>query len=81
LEASRLATPPPGGPRPPPSCASRVSCSGTLEAATIIAAHRWDDSDVADIQAYTRVIASLLRSRARSTRRRLDVVAREVVGR
>jgi GAF domain-containing protein len=91
--------------------------------------HRWDDSDVAAIQAYTRVIASLLRaavkahvsgkaatqlqqaldhrslieqakgvlmerrgldqqaafellrSRARSTRRRLDVVAREVVGR
>jgi len=91
--------------------------------------HRWDDSDVAAIQAYTRVIASLLRAavkahvsgkaatqlqqaldhrslieqakgvlmerrgldqqaafellraRARSTRRRLDVVAREVVGR
>jgi GAF domain-containing protein len=91
--------------------------------------HRWDDSDVAAIQAYSRVIASLLRSavkahvsgkaaiqlqqaldhrslieqakgvlmerrgldqqaafellrsRARSTRRRLDVVAREVVGR
>jgi GAF domain-containing protein len=90
--------------------------------------HRWDDADVAAIQAYTRVIASLLRSatrahvsgkaasqlqhaldhrslieqakgmlmerrgldqqaafellrtRARSTRRRLDEVAREVVG-
>jgi GAF domain-containing protein len=90
---------------------------------------RWDQADVAAIQAYTRVIASLLRaavrahvsgkaatqlqqaldhrslieqakgvlmerrgldqqaafellrSRARSTRRRLDVVAREVVGR
>jgi GAF domain-containing protein len=91
--------------------------------------HHWDDGDVAAIQAYTRVIASLLRSavkahvsgkaatqlqqaldhrslieqakgvlmerrgldqqaafellrsRARSTRRRLDAVAREVVGR
>ena len=91
--------------------------------------HRWDDGDVAAIQAYTRVIASLLRSavkahvsgkaatqlqqaldhrslieqakgvlmerrgldqqaafellrsKARSTRRRLDEVAREVVGR
>jgi GAF domain-containing protein len=91
--------------------------------------HRWDDGDVAAIQAYSRVIASLLRSavqahvsgkaatqlqqafdhrslieqakgvlmerrgldqqtafellrsKARSTRRRLDEVAREVVGR
>src|SRR4029453_15483413 len=91
--------------------------------------HRWDDSDVAAIQAYARVIASLLRSavqahvsgraatqlqqaldsrslieqakgvlmerrgldqqaafellrsRARSTRRRLDDIARETVGR
>jgi hypothetical protein len=91
--------------------------------------HRWDEADVAAIQAYTRVIASLLRaaarahvsgkaatqlqhaldsrslieqakgvlmerrgldqqaafdllrSRARSTRRRLDEVARQVVGR
>ena len=49
--------------------------------------HRWDKSDVVAIQAYTRVIASLLlaavrahlRGHARATRRRLDEVARETI--